>query len=140
MSERNFHLRSRVTYAQPDNKVDTLEVEIEADGQWRPFVLNEVTPGFEVFVYSMLSCQHTYFRLNCAENDLLLERAEGDILMGADIDWNLELIQVEIRASLVRGQVNADLVDYIVGRMGQCPVSRNTKDAAVTRIDVNFDL
>jgi len=140
MSERNFHLRSRVEYGQPDNAIVSLIVQKKVEGEWQDFVLNTLTPGFEIFVYAMFTCQHTYFRVNCAEQGLKLVRAEGDISLGTDADWNLERIDVSLRASLAEGQASTETIDYIVGRMGQCPVSRNTREVEATRIEISFDL
>jgi hypothetical protein len=139
MSERKFHLRSRVAYGQPDNRIDKLQVEIEANGQWQPFVLNEFTPGFEVFVYSMFTCQHTYFRLNAAENGLALNSAQGEIEMGADEDWQLDRLRVDFRASVSAGMPTREISDYIVERMQLCPVSKNTCSIDGVKVSVSFD-
>ena len=139
MSEHKFHLRSRATYGQPDNKIDHLQVEIETDGQWQPFVLNEFTPGFEIYVYAMFTCQHTYFRLNAAENGLALDTAHGVIEMGADEDWRLDYLRVDFHASLSAGIPTQKISDYIVERMQQCPVSKNTRGIEDVKVTVRFD-
>jgi len=139
MSERKFHLRSQVAYGQPDNRIDKLQVEIEANGQWQPFVLNEFTPGFEIFVYSMFTCQHTYFRLNAAENGLALNSAQGEIEMGADEDWQLDRLRVDFRASVSAGMPTREISDYIVERMQLCPVSKNTCSIGDVKVSVSFE-
>lgn len=139
MSERHFQLRLQALYAQPDNSVAGLAVQKPGVEGWEEFVLNPLTPGFEIFVYSVLSCQHTYFRLNCAERGLLLGEARGEIEMVTDEDWALNSLQVSLQGDLLQGQPTDETIDYIVGRMKQCPVSQNIRDIPNTETRISFD-
>jgi uncharacterized OsmC-like protein len=128
VSERNFNMRLRGTYEGDGNTVAGLEVEHQVDGQWQPLDLGPGSPGFDIFTYAVLTCQHMYFRVNCAERGLLLDGAEGSIVIGADRDWKIKILQVHFTGRLRSGQASPDDISYIISRMKQCPVSRNLSD------------
>lgn len=127
MSAHTFNLRLDCQYEGEDNKVAGLNVEVLADGQWQPLRLDVGSPGFLLFVYTIFTCQHLYLRVNAAERGLLLESAAGTIEVGAGEDWMLEQLHVDFEVRLASGSPSADDVDYITGRMQQCPVSKNLK-------------
>ena len=127
LSERNFSMRMHCTYEGETNAVAGLVVEHLVEEQWQPLDLGLTAPGFDIFVYAVFTCQHLYFRTNCAERGLLLHSAEGRIAVGADADWNMEILQVDFTGRLGRGRASQDDIDYIVARMNQCPVSRNLR-------------
>jgi hypothetical protein len=118
-------MRMQCAYSGDDNTVAGLAVEHGVEGVWKPLDLGVTAPGFEIFVYAVFTCQHLYFRVNCAERGLLLDTATGSIEVGADADWNLDVLQVRFAGRLRGGRVSGDDIDYIVARMKQCPVSRN---------------
>jgi hypothetical protein len=128
MSEREFSMRLKSTYEGDANTVSRLEVEHKVDGEWKPLDLGIESPGFDIFVYSIFTCQHMYFRANCAERGLLLDCAEGSIFIGAGNDWELATLQVNFSGQLGSGQASQDDIDFIVSRMKQCPVSRNIRE------------
>jgi hypothetical protein len=129
VSERNFSMRLNSTYEENTNAIAVLQVEHRIDGEWQPLDLGLASPGFDIFVYAVFTCQHMYFRVNCAERGLVLNSAEGGIIIGADKDWNMETLQVHFSGRLRSGQASTDDIDYIVSRMQQCPVSRNIREA-----------
>lgn len=133
MSERKFEMRMSCRYVETTNAVASLEVEHEVEGQWRPLDLGLATPGFDIFVYSVFTCQHMYFRVNCAERGLVLNSATGSIVIGTDADWNMDTLQVHFSGTLGSGQASQDDIDYIVSRMKQCPVSRNIREVPGAR-------
>lgn len=94
-------------------------------GEWRPLVIGNDSPGFLIFVYSLLSCQHLYMVLNAAERGLLLERAEGHLELVGDQGWMLQTLKVAFTGRLRSGTPTAEDIAYIEQRMNQCPVSRN---------------
>lgn len=138
MSQRTFPMRLRCRYEGSDNTPAGLEVEHQVEGAWQPFDLGVRTPGFEIFVYAVLTCQHMYFRVNCAERGLVLASAEGDILAATDGDWTLQTLAVHFSGRLARGTPTDDDIQYIAARMRQCPVSRNLRDVsgASTRVEL----
>ena len=121
-------MRLKSTYEEKTNTVAGLEVEHKVKGQWQPLDLSPASPGFEIFVYSIFTCQHRFFRVNCAERGLVLNSADGTIVIGADQDWNMETLQIHFSGQLGSGQPSPDDIDYIVARMKQCPVSRNIQE------------
>jgi len=125
MNERHFQMRLRSSYQEPENSIASLRVEIFAEEQWQAFDLNSASAGFLIFVYAILNCQHMYMRLNCAERGLLLDSAEGYIHVTTTEDWMLSDLRVEFTGRLRAGDATEADVDYIVGRMENCPVSRN---------------
>lgn len=138
MSELNFSMRLRSTYAGDENTVAGLEVEHMVDGEWQPLDLGVTAPGFDIFIYAVFTCQHMFFRINCAERGLLLDSAEGSILIGADADRNMQTMRVHFSGRLGSGLISPGDIDYIVSRMEQCPVSRNIRVPADTETTVNL--
>ena len=128
MSERNFSMRLKSTCEGNSNAVASLEVEHRVDGEWQPLDLGITSPGFDIFVYAVFTCQHMYFRANCAERGLVLNSSEGSIVIGADRDWNMETLKVHFSGRLGSGQASPDDIGYIVSRMKQCPVSHNIRE------------
>jgi hypothetical protein len=138
MPDRHFRMRLHCDYAQPDNAIAVLQVEQMVEGQWRVFALNHLSPGFDIYTYALLSCQHTYFRLNCAERGLQLAGVDGELSLVGDADWQLQKMQVRFDARLLAGQPDADTLDYIRERMTLCPVSKNTRPIADNEVLLNF--
>lgn len=130
MAKRHINMRLKCRYEGEKNTILQLEVEHEIGGEWQVLDLDVTTPGFDVFVYAMLHCQHTYFRINCAERGLFLGSAEGDIKVLTDKDWNLLDMTVSFTGELESGQASEADIDFIVARMQQCPVSRNVNTPA----------
>jgi hypothetical protein len=138
MSERNFHLRLSCAYEGDENRPTALHVEHLVDGEWCPLDLTTASPGFEIFVYAVFTCQHMYFRVNCAERGLLLDSAEGSIDVGADEDWRLDALQLRFTGRLRRGKPVPGDIDAIVSRMRQCPVSSNLRDVPGAQTSVTL--
>ena len=118
MSDRHINMRLACTYAGEENSIAGLEVEHQIEGEWQSLELGVTSPGFDIFVYSLLHCQHTYFRLNCAERGLILGSATG-IADGdpTSADAQLESDQAAgsfgIRVASA-GDVNGDLYDDVI--------------------------
>jgi len=125
VSERSFNMRLRCCYQGDTNEISSLEVEHRFEDEWVPLDLGLATPGFDIFVYAIFTCQHRFFRVVCAERKLMLDSAEGNITIAADQDWHMEALQVHFSGKLNSGQSSADDIEAIVSRMKQCPVSRN---------------
>jgi hypothetical protein len=130
MSAHDFKLRQICRYAGDDNKVEELTVEVQTTEGWQPLELNLTSPGFLLFVYTIFTCQHMYMRINAAERGLGLASSLGVIEVEAGDDWVLERLHVEFEVQLASGTPAAGDVEYIEGRMRQCPVSKNLKAPA----------
>lgn len=138
MSNRSFHFRLQAEYEQPDNQVARLTVQRYDGQEWDAFKLDNQTPGFEIFAYALFTCQHTYFRLNCAEQGAALRGAQGELELGVDEEWNLSRCHVTFRGDPLNAIPDRRQIDYIIERMGLCPVSKNLRSFADQRIDVSF--
>ncbi len=138
MGERIFQMRLFCRYHGPDNAPADLRVENLEGGEWRSLDLNLRSPGFVVFVYGLFSCQHLYLRTNAAQRGLILDFAHGSIEVAAAEDWSIRKRHVHFDAHLKAGAPSASDVSYIVGRMKQCPVSRNLREIpdAVTVVEL----
>ena len=139
MSERNFSMRLKSSYEGDTNAVTSLEVEHKVGDQWQPLDLNEASPGFDIFVYAIFACQHRFFRVNCAERNLILNSAAGSIVIGADNSWNMEILKIHFSGQLGSGKVAPGDIDYIISRMKQCPVSLNIREAPDTESTVTLN-
>ncbi len=114
------------TYKGASNDVvDTAVEQLNESGTWVPLAIDITSPGFLIFVYSVLSCQHMYMHTNAAERGLVLERADGALELVATKDWKLVDLHVRFHGKLTSGTPKGDDIEYIRGRMNQCPVSRN---------------
>ena len=126
MSDRTWHLRMHCSYEGEKNKITSMVVEQTDDaGGWKPVAIDISSPGFFVFVYSIFTCQHLYMYVNAAEKGLELASSEGDFHMVTGEDWMLKDLHVSFAGKLRAGQSSPADIDYIQGRMNQCPVSRN---------------
>ncbi len=126
MANRQWNLRMDCTYEGANNKTNSLKVEQrQDDGSWKPLEISVQSPGFLIFVYSLLTCQHQYMHTNAAESGLLLSGSHGTLELTAGQDWKLIDLRVRFEAKLISGSPTAEQITYIEGRMNQCPVSRN---------------
>ena len=135
-NERSFRLRQSCRYEEPDNSIADLAVEVLADAGWESLDVNLHTPGFVLFVYTILSCQHRYLRTNCAEKGLRLASAYGSIDLVANADWFVKKLRIRFDLRLGSGAPTREDLDYIIGRMEQCPVSKNLKAIPDSRTEI----
>jgi len=98
MSCHSLQLRATFSYRGDDNQMAAIDSEqLTADG-WCKFELANATPGFLIFVYSLLICQHTYFHGNRTELELLRDHADAGLSLLAADDWMIERVRVGIKA------------------------------------------
>ena len=135
---RDFLFRLESRYSGDDNDIAELSVARDIDGEWLPVELSVRSPGFELFCNALMSCQHTYFRLNCAENGVVLERARGELHVTTDEEWHIRHLLVSFTGYLRSRGPDEALVDYIVERMQHCPVSSNLRPVADSSIMLAF--
>ncbi|MCK4674612.1 MAG: hypothetical protein KAT61_01760 [Gammaproteobacteria bacterium] len=126
-------------YTGDENNIDQLHIEHLVEDNWQELDLNTSTPGFDIFMYAILTCQHTYFRVNAAKYGLILDSSEGLITVMADKHHSIETLNVKFKGKLKNGSVTKEAVDSIVARMGLCPVSINLKDIPHSKITASFD-
>jgi hypothetical protein len=138
MSTRNFQMRMKCSYTGSGNDVASLSVEHMANEQWEKFDLQLTSPGFEIFVYAIFTCQHMYMRVNSAERGLQLASSEGTIAAGTDENWNLDSLKVAFTATAASGTANQEDIDYIVSRMKLCPVSKNIHEVSAAETTITL--
>ena len=138
MPGKDFLFRLESRYSGDANEIADLEVSRDIEGEWRPVELSVRSPGFELFCNALMSCQHTYFRMNCAENGVVLAGARGELHVTTDADWHILHLLVSFTGYLRSGEPDAGLVDYIIERMQHCPVSSNLRPVADSSIMLAF--
>ena len=138
MNGHAFQMRLTCRYQPPRNSVGELKVENLVKGEWQDFELNFSQPGFLIFVYGILNCQHLYMRVNAHERGLVLSSAVGSVEVLSDEQWVLQRLQVNFEAQLASGAPSREDVDYIIARMQHCPVSVNLREVADSGIRVEF--
>ena len=139
MNKFTFQMLLHCHYTGDENNIDQLHIEHLVEDNWQELDLNTSTPGFDIFMYAILTCQHTYFRVNAAKYGLILDSSEGLITVMADKHRSIETLNVEFKGKLKNGSVTKEAVDSIVARMGLCPVSINLKDIPHSKITASFD-
>lgn len=138
MSQHPFQLRASFRYSGEDNKIDAIDAEVLTEAGWSQLEIANTSPGFLIFVYSFLICQHTYFHANCGEHGMLLDRVGLELLLTAGDDWKIDKVKVSVNAVLRAGEADSASIDYIKQRMRQCPVSINLQEPPDYRIDLQF--
>jgi len=138
MSELTFQMLLQCDYSGSENNIDKLHVEQLVDGDWQLLDLNIYSPGFDVFMYAILTCQHMYFRINATERQLVLSSSEGLVTINADEHRSIESLHVEFTGRLKSGNASDETIMFLEQRMGLCPVSINLKNIPDRKITVSF--
>ena len=139
MSDFTFQMLLHSSYTNDENDIDQLHVEHLVDDSWQELDLNLSSPGFDIFTYAILTCQHMYFRNNAAEYGLVLDSSEGLITVIANEHRSIETLNVEFKGKLKKGDATKEIVDSISARMALCPVSINLKDIMNRHITASFE-
>lgn len=73
------------------------------------------------------------------ESGLMLDSSKGHVVIETDDKWNIELLHVEFNGKLKMGDATQETSDYIVERMGLCPVSCNLKNIDNSKTTIAFE-
>lgn len=101
---------------------------------WQPLEPSLRTPGFRLYLLSLLLCQHHYLVANAVERHLPLATVDGILSVTASADWMIEAVdgsfQVRLEAADGGDGAAAPVLDepsraFLERRMKVCPVSRN---------------
>jgi hypothetical protein len=146
MSQRTFQFRLRSSHAAPDRATGSLVVEFLAEsGEWQPQTPSLTTPGFRLYLLSLLLCQHHYLVANAQERGIPLQRVEGSFTVITSADWILEQVAGDFRmvldpgaSSEEQGRADGEAIAYIKERMKLCPVSRNLPQSVQKQIDLSL--
>lgn len=139
MDSREFQIRLSCSYTDPDNTINDLTVETLLENVWQPLLIDLYAPGFQIFIYGLMSCQHRYFRVNAAERGLSLASSKAHMTIRTDMDWNINSLHVDFYGLLNKGAASQADIDYINGRMSYCPVSSNMKALTDCSRTVTFE-
>ena len=147
MSQRTFHFRlhSRPTGAEPASASLQLERQDET-GAWEALILSISTPGFRLYLGSMLVCLHYHLVAEARQRGLSLRGVEASFSASAAADWALTKLRGDFQLQLEHSaeptetaaananasRSDAEVIDAIRERMLHCPVFRNL-DPAVPR-------
>jgi hypothetical protein len=103
------------------------------------------TPGFRLYLLSLLLCQHHYLVANAQECHLPLQQVEGSFTVITSSDWILEQVRGDFRIHFdpsaspqEHSRADADAIGYITERMKLCPVSRNLSTSVQKSIDLRM--
>jgi hypothetical protein len=118
-----FRLQSRHGAAGESLSVDFRTGEQEP---WQPLEPDLRTPGFRLFLLSLLLCQHHYL-----ERLLPLAAVDGVLSVTTSADWMIEAVNgtFQVRLEAPDGAATPVLDEpslaFLERRMKVCPVSRN---------------
>jgi hypothetical protein len=146
MSSRTFQFRLRSSHSAPDRFSQSLVVEFLADsGEWQPQSPSLTTPGFRLYLLSLLLCQHHYLVANAQEREIPLQQVEGSFTVITSADWILEQVRgtfgIRLDAAApadAQARADAEAIDSIRERMKLCPVSRNLPAAVQKSISLQL--
>lgn len=139
MSDLTFQMLLQSHYTGDDNNIEKIHAEHLVDDNWQEFNINNNTPGFDTFMYAIISCQHMFFRMNAAEYGLVMDSSEGLITIITNEHRSIDTLNVEFKGKLTKGTITSDAVDSIAARMALCPVSINLKDIPNNHIAASFE-
>jgi len=146
MSQRTFQFRLRSSHATPNRATGSLVVEFLAEsGEWQHQNPSLTTPGFRLYLLSLLLCQHHYLVANAQERGIPLQQVEGSFTVITSADWILEQVKGDFRMMLdvgasseEQGRADGEAITYIKERMKLCPVSRNLPQSVQKQIDLSL--
>lgn len=139
MNNLTFQMILRCNYTGDENDISQLTVEHLVDSDWHELTLSTDSPGFDIFLYAILTCQHMYFKNNAAEYGLIMNSSEGFITVIADEYRSIQSLHVDFKGMLKKGVANTEIINSIAARMDLCPVSINLKDFLDRKITVVFE-
>jgi glycyl-tRNA synthetase alpha subunit len=84
INDLTFQMLIHCSYEKDENDVVQKKVEHLVDDSWEELNLSTASPGFDIFMYAILTCQHMYFKNNAAEYGLVLNESEGLITVITD--------------------------------------------------------
>lgn len=139
MNKLTFQMLQHSRYTGEDNKIDEIHVEHLVDDEWQKLEINNYSHGFDSFMFAIINCQQTFFRMNAAEYGLVLSSSEGFITVITNEHRSIETLNVEVKGKLIKGEATQDKIDSITARMKLCPVSINLKEFNDSHVNISFE-
>lgn len=97
------------------------------------------TPGFRLYLLSLLLCQHHYLVANAQEKGIPLAQVDGTFTVQSSASWIIETIAGDFQLQLKPGAaLERKEMDFLESRMKACPVSRNLPESVLKMITVNL--
>jgi hypothetical protein len=133
---RQFQFRLVSHHPAPERHTTDLAVDALLDsGVWEPQQLSLATPGFRLYLISLLLCQHFYLVANAREQHLPLLRVEAAFCVTTSGDWLIQAVEADFRLALDPGApapalalADEPALAFLRERMAHCPISRNLPD------------
>jgi hypothetical protein len=114
-------------------------------GAWIPQVPSLTTPGFRLYLLSLLLCQHHYMVANAQERELPLLQVTGTFTVTTTADWIVQQVSGAFAMQLdpaapeqERARASDEAIAFIAERMQLCPVSRNLTGSVDKRITLQL--
>lgn len=139
MSTLTFQMLQHTRYIGEKNNIDQIHVEHLVDDEWQQLEMDNYSHGFDSFMFALINCQQTYFRMNAAEYGLVLSSSDGFITVICDEHRRIDTLNVEIRGKLLKGEATQEMIDSITARMALCPVSINLMEFRENHTAVSFE-
>ncbi len=145
MTSLQFHFRLRSRHGGPDHATESLSVDFRNDdaADWQALEPSLHTPGFRLYLLSLLLCQHHYLVANALERHLPLAAVNGELTVSTSSSWRIEAVSGTFRVTLEATagadapKLEADTIAFLERRMTVCPVSRNLPDTVSKAIRVD---
>ena len=133
MTSLQFHFRLRSRHGGPDRATEGLSVDFRNDdgADWQALEPSLHTPGFRLYLLSLLLCQHHYLVANALERHLPLAAVDGVLSVATSGDWMIDAVHgtSQVRLEAAEGATTPQLAQptraFLERRMKVCPVSRN---------------
>ena len=133
MNHRTFPFRLRSNHGTPDRATHSLLVEFLSEaGDWQPQHPSLSTPGFRLYLLSLVLCHHHYLVAKAQEKAIPLLQVQADFTVITSADWIIEQVSGSFRLELdpaepaeERARADDAAIAFISERMKLCPVSRN---------------
>jgi hypothetical protein len=144
MTSLQFHFRLRSRHGGADHATEALAVDFRNDegAEWQGLEPTLQTPGFRLYLLSLLLCQHHYLVANAQERGLPLAAVDGDLTVTTSSSWMIEAVSGTFRVTLeetggaAAAPLSPDTMAFLERRMKVCPVSRNLPETVSKRIVV----
>jgi hypothetical protein len=145
MNSHCFHFRLQSRHGGQERASESLSVAFRSDdtSQWQPLEPSLQTPGFRLYLLSLLLCQHHYLVANALERHLPLAAVDGELSVTTSSGWRIETVSGRFLVSLAGDAGEAppplepETLAFLEQRMTACPVSRNLPETVRKAIVVD---
>ncbi len=149
-STHNYNSTKNPSTSESSNeaKNPALLVEFLSDsGEWQAQQPSLSTPGFRLYLLSLLLCQHFYLVANAEERMLPLRQVHGSFKVTTSNDWIIDTVagefelELELDLNITETAISSGYsneLKYIEERMKLCPVSKNLAPTVLKTIKLKL--